>query len=179
MYRRPSVSVNSAGTVVMSGMYGSRAASRTTSRSASTNGRSLNGPAASAGTTSPSLIWPVSPGGRAGAGMGTQAADRSPALAGLGGRQAQLAADHAHRFLHRLVGRGEPGFVPVELAQGGAGRCRRGEPGAGLVGGHQQAGHRFGCRREVERQQAPGELALELPAATETLARLLVTANAA
>ena len=82
------------------------------------------------------------------------------ALAGLGGRQAQLAADHADRFLHRLVGRGEPGVVPVELAQGGAGRCRRGEPGAGLVGGHQQPGHRFGCRRELERQQAPVELAL-------------------
>src|SRR5262249_32401351 len=151
------------GTVVMSGMYGSSAASRTMCRSAITNGRSLNGPAVSTGTTNPSLIRPVSRQARRGC-TGSPAGawpSVSPALLACRGRwQAQLAADHTDRLLHRLVGFLEPALVTAELAQGRAGGCLLGELGPGLVRGDQQAGDRFCRRGQLHGQQLPVEQAL-------------------
>src|SRR5215469_15099095 len=139
MNRRPSVSVNAAGTVVMSGMYGSWAASRTTGRSAMTNGRSLNGAAARTGTTNPSLIWPVSPArpgaARSARGRGRVVEDVAAVVhggAGAGGRAAQgaddpLPVDPGHR---------RPGAAGVDgRAARSAGRD------AGPAG---RAGHRGG-----------------------------------
>src|SRR6266516_215996 len=152
MKRRPSVSVVAASSKIKSGMYGSCSASRTTCRSAITNGRSLNGPAASAGTTHPSLIRPVSPQPPAWA--------MRLALARLGRRQAQLAADHADRVLHRPIGRIEPALVLPKLAQRCAGGRLVREPGPGLVRGHQLAGNRLGSRGEPHGQELPVEHAL-------------------
>src|SRR5215831_2754148 len=91
MNRRPSVSVNAAGTLVMSGMYGSCAASRTRGRSASTNGRSLNGPAGSAGTVNPSLTRPVSP--QSARGRGRVVQDVVATVHGRAGGQGWAAQD--------------------------------------------------------------------------------------
>src|SRR5262245_40747814 len=117
MNRRPSASVNSAGTVVMSGMYGSRAAWCTTGTSASTKGRSLNGPAVSAGTTSPSLIWPVSlcgpPGGPGWRGSGRRPGGARHQQGGYAQQDDRDGLDHQH-------GPGEPGAegeVEPEQAQ--------------------------------------------------------------
>src|SRR5439155_17766766 len=125
---------------------------RTTCRSAITNGRSLNGPAVSAGTTNPSLIRPVSP--------QPPAWTMRLALARLGRGQAELAADHADRVLHRPIGRIEPALVLPELAKRCAGGRLAREPGPGLVRGHQLAGNRRGSRGEPHGQELPVEHAL-------------------
>src|SRR5215475_1299487 len=132
MNRRPSASVNSAGTVVMSGMYGSRAASCTTGRSASTNGRSLNGPAASAGTTSPSLIWPVSPlahrAGRDGGASGRRPGGARHQQGGDAQQDDRDGFDHQH-------GPGQPGAEgEVEPEQAHAADQDEPDDGAGHQG---------------------------------------------
>src|SRR5215469_884638 len=56
MKRRPSSSLNTAGTEVIIGMYGSADASRIKSRSPSRNGRSKNGPASRVGTVNADVV---------------------------------------------------------------------------------------------------------------------------